>query len=258
MNFQLFTFNFQLNYQERQDELGLNWDSFKYRNYDYAIGRFFNVDPLTEDYMDWAPYVFSGNRVIDARELEGLEPGSIHKSLQDAAINYGQYYNGRSIINGKEYGTRFYSVTKDGKTTYSYVEPNEGSKSGVFLPDTDTLPPDTQNEGVAHTHGNDEIEQFEGQEDEDNQASGPDIDYAKENGIPSFVITPNGSVIEIDPETGNTKVISTDVPSDPNSPTRKNNINPTLEPYIPENQNQNNKPKKGNNKPKKDNEENNE
>tara|TARA_B100000929_G_C15435829_1_gene396325 strand:+ start:41 stop:580 length:540 start_codon:yes stop_codon:yes gene_type:complete len=60
--------------QELNDELGLNWLSFKYRNYDPAIGRFFNVDPLTEKYMDWAPYVFSGNRVIDTKELEGLEP----------------------------------------------------------------------------------------------------------------------------------------------------------------------------------------
>ncbi|WP_395092544.1 DUF3238 domain-containing protein [Vaginella massiliensis] len=60
--------------QERQDELRLNWDSFKWRNYDYAIGRFCNIDPLTEEYHTWSPYVFSGNRVIDARELEGLEP----------------------------------------------------------------------------------------------------------------------------------------------------------------------------------------
>src|SRR5690606_41192474 len=54
--------------------LGLNWDSFKWRNYDYAMGRFMSVDPLTEEYQTWSPYVFSGNRVIDARELEGLEP----------------------------------------------------------------------------------------------------------------------------------------------------------------------------------------
>ncbi|MGV0752007.1 DUF6443 domain-containing protein [Empedobacter brevis] len=60
--------------QERQEELGLNWDSFKWRNYMPDIGRFFNVDPLTEKYNTWSPYVFSGNRVIDARELEGLEP----------------------------------------------------------------------------------------------------------------------------------------------------------------------------------------
>ncbi len=30
--------------QERQTDLDLNWDSFKYRNYNYAIGRFMSVD----------------------------------------------------------------------------------------------------------------------------------------------------------------------------------------------------------------------
>jgi hypothetical protein len=33
-----------------------------------------SIDPLTEEYHTWSPYTFSGNRVIDARELEGLEP----------------------------------------------------------------------------------------------------------------------------------------------------------------------------------------
>jgi|GEM_PF-3025593 len=59
--------------QERQDELGLNWDSFKYRNYDYAIGRFMSVDPLAEDYLHNGVYNFAENKVIDHRELEGLE-----------------------------------------------------------------------------------------------------------------------------------------------------------------------------------------
>ena len=59
--------------QERQDELGLNWDSFKYRNYDYAIARFMSIDALAEKYSYQSPYNFSENRVIDARELEGLE-----------------------------------------------------------------------------------------------------------------------------------------------------------------------------------------
>jgi RHS repeat-associated protein len=60
--------------QEISKEFGYNMLEFKYRHYDPAIARFVTVDPLTEDYMDWGPYVFSGNRVIDARELEGLEP----------------------------------------------------------------------------------------------------------------------------------------------------------------------------------------
>ena len=55
--------------QERQDELGLNWDSFKWRNYDYAIGRFFNVDPLAEQYAYNSTYAFQENKM----GLEGLE-----------------------------------------------------------------------------------------------------------------------------------------------------------------------------------------
>ena len=75
MNFQLLTFYFLLNYQEqeRQDELGLNWDSFKYRNYDYAIGRFFNVDPLAEKYPYNSTYAFQENKMGLGRELEGKE-----------------------------------------------------------------------------------------------------------------------------------------------------------------------------------------
>ena len=59
--------------QEWNDELGLNWHSFKWRNYDPTIARFFNIDPLAEDYVYNSPYNFSENRVIDAVELEGLE-----------------------------------------------------------------------------------------------------------------------------------------------------------------------------------------
>jgi RHS repeat-associated protein len=59
--------------QERQDELGLNWDSFKWRNYDYAIGRFMSIDPLTESYEDYTPYQFASNQPVHAQEVEGLE-----------------------------------------------------------------------------------------------------------------------------------------------------------------------------------------
>jgi RHS repeat-associated protein len=36
--------------QEIIDDYGLNWSSFKWRNYQPEIGRFFNVDPLAEEY----------------------------------------------------------------------------------------------------------------------------------------------------------------------------------------------------------------
>ncbi len=54
------------------DETGLV--NYKYRMHNVKIGRFFAVDPLAPKYPHYTPYQFSGNRVIDAVEFEGLEP----------------------------------------------------------------------------------------------------------------------------------------------------------------------------------------
>jgi RHS repeat-associated protein len=67
--------------QEHVDDLGLNWDSFKWRNHQPDIGRFFNVDPLSDKYVFNSPYAFSENHVISHVELEGLEKLSFMVAL---------------------------------------------------------------------------------------------------------------------------------------------------------------------------------
>lgn len=57
------------------DELGLNWHTFKYRNYDASLARFHNIDPLAEKYVYNGTYNFAENKVIQYNELEGLEAG---------------------------------------------------------------------------------------------------------------------------------------------------------------------------------------
>ena len=47
--------------------------NYKYRMHDPRVGRFFAVDPLAAEYPHYTPYSFSGNKVIHAIELEGLE-----------------------------------------------------------------------------------------------------------------------------------------------------------------------------------------
>ncbi|WP_276963303.1 RHS repeat-associated core domain-containing protein, partial [Chryseobacterium sp.] len=54
--------------------------SFKWRNYMPDVGRFFNIDPLSEKYAYQSHYNFSENRVVDARELEGLEAVDFRKN----------------------------------------------------------------------------------------------------------------------------------------------------------------------------------
>jgi RHS repeat-associated protein len=79
---------FKFQGQEHVDDLGLNWDSFKWRNHQPDIGRFFNVDPLAEKYVYNSPYAFSENDVVSAIELEGLEKVRIknYSRIQSAEI----------------------------------------------------------------------------------------------------------------------------------------------------------------------------
>ena len=51
-----------------------NYLDYTYRGYNPKLGRFFAVDPLAAQYPFYSTYQFSGNRVIDMVELEGLEP----------------------------------------------------------------------------------------------------------------------------------------------------------------------------------------
>ena len=78
------TYRYGFQGQERQKETG--WSSFKWRNSIPELGRFFNIEPLSEEYNTWSVYAFSGNRVIDARELEGREPVNINKTTKNLVI----------------------------------------------------------------------------------------------------------------------------------------------------------------------------
>lgn len=58
--------------------------NYTFRMHDPRVGRFFAVDPLTKKFPWYSPYQFSGNRVIDMGELEGMEPTSKGKEGQYA------------------------------------------------------------------------------------------------------------------------------------------------------------------------------
>ena len=79
--------------QEKQEDT--KWSSFKWRNYDPTFGRFFSIDPLAEQYPTWSTYAFSGNRVVDSRELEGLEPKKVNDvNLPSDPIEFGEFIYG--------------------------------------------------------------------------------------------------------------------------------------------------------------------
>jgi len=110
--------------QEIHKELGLNWIEFKYRNYDPAIGRFFNVDPLAEDYVYNGPYNFAENRVIDGIELEGLEWKSVKDDDGNTSLTLNvQLYND-SGLSDKQLTKLKTSITEQFTESYSNSDEN--------------------------------------------------------------------------------------------------------------------------------------
>lgn len=72
--------------QQKDDEIygKGNIYAFKYRMEDARINRFFSVDPLHGKYPHYSDYSFSGNRLIDCKDVEGLEETHFTMQLDKA------------------------------------------------------------------------------------------------------------------------------------------------------------------------------
>ncbi len=57
--------------KEENDELGLEWLDFGARNYDASIGRWMNLDPMSEKFYGWTPYKYSLNNPILFMDPDG-------------------------------------------------------------------------------------------------------------------------------------------------------------------------------------------
>ena len=90
-------FDYRFQSQELQEEHDLNWYAYRYRNYDPAIGRFFNVDPLSESFAYNGVYNFSENRVVDAFELEGLESVVTTEQAEEVGMSL-EYFDDKGLL----------------------------------------------------------------------------------------------------------------------------------------------------------------
>jgi len=80
--------------QEKDNEIkGIgNSVNYKFRMHDPRVGRFFAVDPLAAKYPWYTPYQFSGNKVMQAVELEGLESSAdVIQNIKDKETLNSEY-----------------------------------------------------------------------------------------------------------------------------------------------------------------------
>ena len=218
------------------------------RYYDPETCRFINADSQLNTslgVLGCNMFAYCLNNPVNMADYSGNKPGDLFDTMDEAARDFAEYINEKSIELDREYGSFIYSktvtetrtttyinpnifgsnpfswlwraifgggmtksvTTKVKVTKYSYVEPKKGSSHSVLIP----INWFGVKKKVAeiHTHG-----AYSPGYSNDNFSS------ADLNKWINYLVTPLGTVRKYDPSDGSNIIIYTDVPFDSNHPSR--------------------------------------
>ena len=233
------TQRFKYNGKELERTNGLNWYGYGARNYDAAIVRWDGMDKLCEKYSPFTPYGYCLNRFLNYYDKIGNEPGDFFLSKNAAAMDFGLFYNGISILEKREYISPIVAVSdKYGNSGYTYLWPSVGTE---YKSKISSYPLGHPVAALVHTHGNFSAytdNYFSGQLTRRgktrllserelklviNSPNMPtDIGTSNKLGKEVYLVSPNGQLQKYNPKDGKILKISNQMPSDPQDPSRKN------------------------------------
>ena len=124
------TYNYKYNGKELQDELGLNMYDYGARNYDPAIGRWLNTDPLAEKYPNISPYVYCINNPLRFVDPDGRAPSDWIEWFSKDGTR--QFTFDRDIKTKEQAKAKYNDVQDVFKSAFYYSTYQEGDKRADF------------------------------------------------------------------------------------------------------------------------------
>ena len=233
--------------KELERTAGLDEYDFGARWMDPVIGgRFTTMDPMCEKYYGISPYVYCGGDPVNAVDPDGRAPGDFFNTINEAAIDFGNYYNGTSILWNVEFGATIYMIVDENNNVgFTYSIANKGDHASVQISDA---PYGATLVARIHTHGN-SVRGPDGQRYDANSFSGVyhsnrlsaklyeerypdmnkkekgenDIGNANQSGcFYSYLVSPNGTLQQYNVFTGKISIVSEDMPSSSTDADRRN------------------------------------
>ncbi|WP_186435003.1 DUF6443 domain-containing protein [Gillisia sp. Hel_I_86] len=110
----------------------LDWYDFSARNYDPALGRWMNPDPLSDEFPNWSPYTFTNDNPIFFTDPTGLAPETIYEnSITGATVEVDDGVDKTIVVDEKGF-EKAKKYSKKGEVNKENYTPEEFSEYESF------------------------------------------------------------------------------------------------------------------------------